>query len=581
MTTEAADRAGSTPGIRLGLLILALSVAYAAAMFRGLESHSAYAGCAYQVLRPRSFPGDLFMPLHRPYLLSLYYFPLVKLAGPIWLDDRFTFFVFVGMAVISLVGLDRTVRLLGTSGLSERAALLCFVLLEHRFFINHVVLVDNYGFNAIALGAVVCIWLLYGALAGWGPARQLPLMALAFGISMKNTWIPMIIASVLLWKDRLGAASKRAALAAAALGVGGGLIAYYGWLRPSTGTDAALFDYVLNRIDDAEANPFLYPLWANLLFAVSCLSVFFLHGFPARVLHRIRTVAVIGLLTWLFSGLYLTYAPDPFKIPYLVPFDARRAMRWPSYALFVTWGVFLLKRIREATSRRGTVASALAFAALYLLHEDFRLKLAVLVAVVPIGVWLRHRFFSPGPWKSADRLRLVTLPVVIGTLSLYAVGALHHRRAALLHLVRTGIVGDNICAKWVGINEYFRDRTPPSATVLALSMEDSHRNPAPLQFDASLRTRTGRSMPLAHQAAFYLDYPKLQWWEERDRLMKEMVGAWEKEDPAAVAQRLSEFGPPDYLVVPTVKSGWAEQASGLGYRVETRIGGFTLFRRNA
>ena len=562
--------------LRWGLLIIALSLAYTAAMFRGLEGHSGYSGCAWQAIYPGSFPGDAFMPADRPVMLSLYY-GIVKAVGPLWLDDRFTFFLFAGMAAVALIAVDKTVRVMGAAGRLERAALMAFVLLEHRLLVYHPLLIDNYGFSGTWLGGIVGLWLILGALAGWGPVRQIPLMALAFAVSMKNTWVPLILSSVLFWRDRLGVTAKRWAGAGALAAVAAALAIYYLHVRPLAGNDVELFDYILRRIDQSEANPFLNPLWSNLFFAGFCGLAFLLRDLPAAVLSRIRVVAGIGLLIWIGSGLYLTYAPDLLKIPYLVPFDPRRALRWPSYVLFLALGVFLMKRIQQAASNRTAWTAWLALMALYLAHEQIRWKLAAVVVVSAAAVLLRRRTLSAVALGPAGRLRLAALPLLIGTLALYTVGALHERGKALDHLVRTGIMGDNCTAKWVGVNEYIRERTDPAATVLAMSLEDTDRHPAPLGFDATLRTRTGRTMPMSHMACFYLDYPKLQWWEERFRLMNELAAAWDREDPGAVARGLQEFGPPDYLVIPTVKSGWAERA-GLGYAVETRIGEFTLFR---
>jgi hypothetical protein len=421
-----------------------------------------------------------------------------------------------------------------------------------------------------------------------------PLNALCLAISLKNTWIPVIAASVLLWKDRLGPEAKRWTLLGACLAVSGGLAFYALAIRPPDGSDVKLFDYILAKIDDAEANPFLYPAWANLGFVAFSLLALLPLDLPARALRRVRVIVVIGLAVWLLSGLYLTYAPDFMKIPTLIPFDPRRALRWPSYIVMAALAVGLLKRIGQAPSRRAAWLSLSAFFGLYLLHEGPRVKLLILAGFLPtVGLTL-CRTLALERLQPRERLRLAAVPVLVGTLVLYTVGALHQRREALVHLVRYGIVGDNLCAKWVGVNEFFRERTPPSATVLALSMEDTHRRPSALHFDASLRTRAGRTMPMGHPAAFYLDYSKLQWWEERNRRMNEFVAAWEAQDPAAVARRLEEFGPPDYLVIPTVKAGWAVSAAGfcaearggasssagLDYRLETFIGEFTIFRRN-
>jgi len=409
-------------------------------MFRGLENHPGYYGSTYQALVPQAFPGDAFMPIGRPTMLSLYYL-LVKGVGPLWLDDRFTLLVFFAMTVLSLVALDKTVRLLGCGSFWERAALMAFVLLEHKFFITHVLLVDNYGFNATALGGVIAVWLLYGALAGWSAGRQLPLGILAMGMSPKNCWLPVLMAVVLLWKERLGSRGKLLSVLAAGLLAAGGLVFYYTQLRPADGSHVALFDYILAKMDDQESNPFLYPLWCNLLFGGFCLVGFLPLGLPAEAMRRIRTVAAIGLLAWLLGGLYLSTAPDALKIPYLVPFGFRRALRWPTYVLFVALGVALLKWLQKPPSAIGVWLSWFCFLGLYLVHLEFRSKLAVLLGLSTLGMLLFYRRFSPIRLSADERLKLAAVPVLLGTLGLYAIGAVHQRSAALRHLARTGIVG--------------------------------------------------------------------------------------------------------------------------------------------
>lgn len=569
---------------RVGSLIAALSAAYSAAMFRGLENHPGYYGSTWQTLFPQAFPGDPFMPAGRPVMVSLYYL-LVKWAGPIWLDDRFTFLVFFAMAVLSLAALDRTARFFGCGAFWERAALLSLVLLEHKLHILHVLLVDNYGFNATALGGVAAVWILYGALAGWGANRQLPLMALGMGISPKNVWLPALMAAVLLWKDRVGRRGRILSLLAAFLLGAGGLAFYYAQLRPADGSHAALFDYMLAYMDDREANPFLYSMGWNFLFGAFCLVGLLPLGLPAEAARRVRWMAAVGLLAWLLGGLYLSCAPDPLKIPHLVPFDVRRALRWPTYVVFVALAAALLRRFQEARSPFAVWLSGFSFLGLALLHLEFRMKLAALLGAAALGMLLfylwRRRSPSPLRLSAAERLRVLAVPAVLGTLMLYAVGAAHQRWAALDHLARHGIVGDNPTAKWTGINEYLLRETLPSATVLALSTEDTLRQPAPLRFDASLRTRTGRRMPMGHRTAFYLDYAKILWWEGRNREMEDFVVAWEREDLPAVSEGLRRMGPPELLVIPTGKSRWAEISPGFGYRAETRIGEFTIFRSDA
>lgn len=561
------------------LLILLLGVAYTLAMFRGLENHPGYFGSAYQVIYPGSFPNDPFMAPDRPVRLSLYY-GLVRWAGPVWLDDRFTLVLFFVMTLLSLLCLDKTACLLGANRPAERAALLALVLLEHQFFITHVLLVDNYGFNGTALGGACALWLLYASLAGWNPLAVLALVGLCLAVSMKNTWLPVLISLFLLWKEQLGPRSKRFWLFGAC-GIASAAVAYYYVvMRPARGTDAVLFDYILRFLDDVEANPFWYPLWCNLFFMGFCLLTFLVRDLPPTLLSKVRSMAVMGLLAWFLGGVYLTCAPDLLKLPQGVPFDLRRALRWPSYIVFIAVAVHLLKRLQRASSAQAWILCWVGLMALYLLHVEFRANLAGMIFVLTaVLVWAYVRW-DLGRLEPAQRLRIVAISLVAGTLALYGVGAVHRRSSALMHLARYGILGDNPCAKWVGVNEYIRRSTPPSATVLAMSLEDSQRKPSSLRFDGSLRTRAGRSMPMGHRASFYFDYAKLLWWEKRNRIVQELAHQWESEDAEGSLRSLSDLGPPDYLVVPTTKSTWVRQARGFPYRSEAMIGEFSILHRD-
>lgn len=564
--------------IGIGLAIVALSVVYSTAMFRGLENHSSYFGNAYQALYPGSFPDDPFMHPGRPTMLSLYY-NLVRWVGPLWLDDRFTFFLFFGMTVLSLIALDKTARLLGAQGQSERSAILSLVLLEHKFFIPQVILVDNYGFNATAFGGAAVVWLLYGLLAGWRPLWLLVMTCFALWISMKNAWLPALIALVFIWRGLPSARSRIIVLSLAAAAGGLAVLAYYGWLRPPDGTHPALFDFILRRIDDYEANPFLYPLWVNLLFAVLCGIGFFLKGLPSLVERKIRVIAAIGLGTWLLGGLYLTYSPDFLKIPYLVPFDVRRALRWPMYVVFVGAAVATLKWFKRAKRRREVIFSWAALMAIYLFHQEPRFKLMLVVGGVTAFFWWRYAKQGLEQMEPSIRMKMAACTLVIGTFSLYGIGTVSNRLPALRFLARYGIMGDNPTAKWIGVNEYVRDHVPPSATVLAFSLEDSFRKEVPLRFDDSLRVRAGRTMPMGHPAAFYFDYPKLQWRENQSRLIQGLEEKWHRRDAAGVSEILGTLGSPDYLVVPTTQAKWIQSGSSLGYSIEGSIRQFTVFRK--
>ncbi len=594
MTRPSADVGGRRARLWLAAVIGLMSVVYALAMFRGVECHSGYQGSIYQVLHPGSFPNDPFMALTRPTLLSLYYL-VVRGIGPLWLDDRFTILVYAGIVTITLIGVDKTVRLLGGHRLSERVAILSMMLLGHVILENHAFIVDNNDFNPTALAGPFIIWLLYHSLAGSRPRILLPLTAISVLLSIKSAWLPSLIALVVLWREHLGRRGKVVAglaLLAILLAALGG---YYAFLRPSDGTHEALFDYLHRVVDNTEANPFMNSPIANLAFVGLCVAGWMVRGLPSAVRPRIRAAAAAGLAVWLIGGTYLSCAPDLLKIPYLVPFDPTRALWWPQYVLFMGLGVALLKGLQGASSAFGIGAAWAGLMGLYFTHNEFRVKLAVVVSALTVALWWLARRAKGGrdpsgplPAQRAWRLtalpperrrRIVAITMCLGTLSVYGVGTLHHRINALTFLSRHGIMGDNGGAIWVGVNEYIREHTPPSATVLALTARNALGTELGLRYDGSLRTRTGRSMPIGHPASVYFDYEKQQWLRARNEHVGALLGAWERRDASEVSRHLAACGAPDYLVVPTDKAEWLQGVSGFDYAVEAQVGDFMILRR--
>ena len=146
-------------------------------------------------------------------------------------------------------------------------------------------------------------------------------------------------------------------------------------------------------------------------------------------------------------------------------------------------------------------------------------------------------------------------------------------------LAKHGIMGDSPGAKWVGINEYFREHTPADATVLALVMRDYLWRAEGLRVDGSLKIRTGRSMPICHPIMAYFNYQKQLWMLDQERHLTGLIAGWGQHDWTAVATHLDALGAPDYLVVPIEQGQWLPQASDCPYRLETTINGFQILRR--
>lgn len=585
---------GWSESIKMALLIAAMSFLYSVARFSGLEYHSGYFGNAFQALHPESFPGDKYMPPFRPTMLSIYYL-LVRMVGEMWLDDRFTIVVYFGLVVLALIALDKTARLLGAVRLEERIAILSLMLVGHTFKDNLAQLVSRAEFNPTTLAGPVALWLLYTILAGKKPTTVIPLMVLLGLISMKSAWLPVAIGLVVLFKERLGFHAK-IVVGSGAMVLGAiAFLMYYLILRPPDQTHVALFDYIVQYMDNSEANPFMDTWISNILFLLLCVGGFLVRLPSESVVARVKMVAFVGAFVWLVGGLYLSYAPDEIKIPYLVPLDVNRALWWPQYVLFVAIGVSVLKWVQDTQSWRGLSLSYAILLALYL--TPFNYKHAGMVGILLFLMWMWLIYIRTGSSDESDtqpkgirrwrietvsqdmRLRIIAVVLCATTLSSFA-SATIHRLPALHHLIQHGVMGDNPGAKWIGVNEYFRNETPASSTVLALTMHDyPWRRPVGLRFEGSLRTRSGRSMPLGHEAGFHFDYQSILWNKEHAQHMAELVERWERQDLPGVSASLLALGSPDYLVVPTVKAGWLRDVPEFNYVVETVIGESTIMRR--
>jgi len=577
----------------VAVFMMGMTLLYPLAMFRGLEPTSGYFGNAYQALHPDSFPDDPFMSPARPTMHSLVYL-LVKLVGERWLDDRVTFVVFMGLTAAALLGIDRTARLLGATRAGERIAILSLMLLGHQILNNRGFAVDCIDFSPTVFAAPVIIWLLHASLAGSAPRRVIPLMALVPLISLKSAAMPLLLAGTLLWKDRLGARGRRIAGLAALGLVAASLAVYYAFVRPPDGSHPWVFDHLV-REDPSEADPFKNPPMGSALFLAMCAAGLVMRGPNPAAMERVKVVAGLGGLVWLLGGLYVSLAPDGLKIPYLAAAHPPRMLWWTQYVLYLALGVGLLKGVQQARSWAGLGAAWGVLMALYLLHDTFHAKLAVVVigmSVVMTGVALRRLSGSgaqsPQPsarsqgivvaMRPAWRLRAVSVAMAVGVLSLYGIGTLHRRLDALRSLVRHGVMGDNETAKWVGVNEYVRSSTPASATFLALSVARDGRT---LMHDGFLRVRTGRSMLFGHPVGLYFDARSLRWYDEQLGRINALLSAWDRRQPDEVSRALSDLGAPDYVVAPTGRSEWLREHPEFPYAADTAIGHFTVLRKGS
>lgn len=550
------------------------TILYGVAYFTGLEYHSGYWGNAYQALHPESFQGDPYMAGNRPTMLSLYY-GFVRLVGDRWLDDRLTLCVYLGLVLLAIAAVDRLARLFGASRPAERLAIVSLMLVSHSFKDGQGVPVSSADFNPTTVAGPIALWLLWAGLSGARTRVILGLMALLALISVKNAWLPLGITGLLWARQRLSPRAQRAVGAGALMAAAAALSVYYLWLRPPGDAHPALFDYILQHMDNSEANPFLDTWAGNAAFLTLCGAAWLVRLPDPAMTQKLRVVAGAGLVVFALGGGYLSYAPAALKIPYLVPFDPNRALWWPIAVLLVALSAAVLRRLAAAASWRQAAPALAGLIALYLLpwHAGRAALLALTLAAGTL--WRRLTARPAASWV----VGLAALGLAL-TSSATLAWAAWRRLPALRTLAATGIMGDHPAAKWMGVSEFIRARTPPTATVLALVERDYSWRPPGLRADGSLRIRTGRGMPVGHDVAFHFDLERLRWNQRRmTQEIPALTSSWSRRDPGGVSAALAALGSPDYLVVPLAQAGWVEDQAPLGYARVADVGAFTILKR--
>ncbi len=564
------------------IVILTISVIYTLSVFPGLEWHGGYFGRVYKTLYPESLPVSEYMTTNNPYHTSSYYW-LVRIVGDIWLDDRFTIFVFLLLVVLGLIGVDKTAQVLGADRLEERILVLSLMAIGHGFRDNISMIVTGADFYSGTFAGVVAIWLFYFAFSG-GRMRWLVIcMLLLWSLNLKWAWLPSLIALTFVCRERLSHRKQQLFMVLLVLSGLISYLVYYHWLRPPGQEHVLLFDFY-NATDNSEGNPFLDEPIANLKYFLMLGLGFFVTP-PFKIQQqRVKTIVVIGALLWLFGGLYLTYAPDFLKIPYVVPMSFNRATQWPQYLLFLSICVGAMSGMRDSPLSRQIVLLVILFA-LYATFVPSRMILLgliwYLVFIAVMGVKGRIFGGSDGkPWMGGIGYReLVAVTACIFLLAtLLRHGRVVIRRYPdLQYLARYGVIGDNPSAKWVGVAEYIRKNTPLDAVILPIATYDYPWRKG-LRYEPSLRTRTGRSMPLEPQWSGYFNYYVLKSVEVVSRHMERMIAAWGKRDLDVVMEELKYFNLPDYIVVENSEADWIKDRL-FGYRLETTIGNFTILHR--
>ncbi len=187
-------------------VIALYAVLYATSHFQGFENVTGYFGMTYGILHPDSFPGDLAGNYH-PANVSLYTL-LLKLGGDWWLDERLHWAAFCLVAVVSLWGMDKIVRLLGIHDALARFAILAVVMATHLFIDGPPYVIDWACMRPTVYAVPMVIGLTYFLLKK-SYSKTFILGLLAIATSVKCSWFPVMTSWIIILNQRYGWRPKK------------------------------------------------------------------------------------------------------------------------------------------------------------------------------------------------------------------------------------------------------------------------------------------------------------------------------------------------------------------------------------
>lgn len=559
--------------------LLWLALSYSLSEFPGLESHSGYFGMSYAVIHPESFSGDLTERYH-PAMVSVYTL-LVKIFGDVWLDDRFNLFVYYLLTLVCFAAIDKLAQVFGITNRWGRLAIISILLVRHMFVDNIAHVIDHICYRPSTYAYPVGLWLAYFLFKGnlkW----TVVLSGLLLFTSVKNGWYPIVIAALFIARERFLIPWPRIVAGVGVLAVV--TFASYYFYTSAQGKlveNALLFDHSMINTEDSEANPFLDGLgpFFYIPFVLTPLLVRFK---DIQLQNRVRALSIISLSIYLLGGIYYTFTPDNFKIPFLLALAVSRSTWWPQLLIFIILAAYLIRRLNEAAPQeRWKWAGFLLVLYLFPFLEYVSLRHFFVKKVLYFTPGLFKKLLVLGvaaagcyavyQWQKNKKLvpYLILAPFIITTFVIYSFKS-YVRRPHLMFLAQHGIMGDSPGAKWEGVNEFFRYETDPKETVMALSGKK-------LETDTSLRIRTGKTMPLAnHAISFYFNYGKRVKLDERKAQGRQFLKDWEACSVERIEQDLIALDSPDYLVVPSAN---ACDVHTIHYRPIREINSFSIYRK--
>jgi len=598
----ASVRLMSSP-VAFGWAVLIATLLLSLKYFPGLENEQAYAGNVFQVLNPGAFAGDPYRGpesgvFQRPLQLSLMYV-LVAIVGDLWLDDRFLFLIYCGLVAVSLVGIDRTARLLGVTGIVERLIVLMVFLKDHALLANKVLIAHHPDVNIMAFAIPLIIWLFYVVLAGKSLWVVLLFSTLLCMVSLRNGFFPVVM-GLIVFAANGGARNRVIVGALFTIGV---IVAYWGLFHAfpiDEGTKLALWEYI-GAQEEGDANPFI----SNAEPAIFALHVLAWMGVLAAALflspkddpafRGVRIIMALGLLVWFLGGLYLTYAPDALKQPLLIGFAPTRSLAWPQNLAYVALFALAFRWTREnLPSERIIFLIVSGLSVLFVIGPGNMEKWSVLFLAAGLASVIAHIYLPrlaghegfPGqPFPRIVAAVFITYwrTIFAGTLALtlavtFSV-SLWGKLPYWAFTLRTGVFGGTPAAEWVNVAGYVRDETAPGSSVLPF-IASKNEGRIRLRATRSLGTRAGKAMPVPEPYGSRFRDPK-SWemmFEQLERL-KKIEALLEDRNFRTAESLMGGLKPvPDYVILPMAALGPKGNFTP-PYVLKKKIGDYAIFHR--
>lgn len=553
---------------------------YALAHFPGLEIHTGYIGVAFKILHPDSFVGALTGDSH-PARFSLHTL-LLKLGGDAWLDDRVNWVAFFAIVIFSLWGIDKIVRLLGVQSYLGRFVVLAIVLASHKFIDEEGRIIDLASIRPTTYCKPLVIWLTYFLLKNDNLKRILLFASLACLTSVKTGWFMFLATIIILAREffrlRWSVILSSLLLFLTLIVLGNYLWNYY---HGTLYQNIWLYDFILNHIENSEANPFMDGAGPFLFVLFLSGGLLVLSSYQEPNAKRIRMIFILSLVTYLLGGIYYTFSPDWLKVSLFVPLAVTRSTWWTLGLLFLVFASAMVRRFDDLSLKKQILfglflvllyqfpffnhASFKSFFQNYSLVMDplmfsrfitiFSLVGAMIVVkVVYPKLHMRYVFFIP----------------LVVSMFLSVSHKLIERRDDLAFLFSKGILGGTAGAKWIDVNEFIRYETPYDSKILALIGPN-------FDTDTSLELRTGRTMPIGHNAAFfYFDYEGQQKNLKLQKQTAQLQQDWRTCIPQDISRDLNAFGGIDYIVIP---SDYTCRPDVIGYQLVKEIKPFSIWKK--